>query len=201
VDISARYLELSRLGKIAFVNGAAPAALVRRRGEPLRQPRQPITTLPFDGDDSTIVGFDHLVKKQKESGDTRGWEIYPLEKKSGAPFSDMITIGRTGNNDVVLNDVTISRFHAFFKDKRDMWVVCDAGSKNGTAVDGSDLEARKEAQVNSGQTVRLGDVDVEFYTAGDLYDVLSGDDTIDGGDTGPSGTGGTGGDTETPPTR
>src|SRR5205814_569075 len=38
--------------------------------------------------------------------------VCPVRKTTRA-FPSMITIGRTSNNDVVLNDVGISKFHAF----------------------------------------------------------------------------------------
>ncbi len=100
-------------------------------------------------------------------------EVYALAKKPGAPFADMITVGRTANNDVVLNDVTISRFHAYFKSVDGEWRVCDAGSKNGTTLLGNALEARKEESIKSGQAVAFGDVETTFYTAAELFNVLS----------------------------
>lgn len=99
-------------------------------------------------------------------------EVYPLTKKPGAPFADMITVGRTANNDVVLNDVTISRFHAYFKNMGGSWRVCDAGSKNGSALLGNAMEARKEMEIRSGQKVAFGDVETTFYTADELFGVL-----------------------------
>lgn len=99
-------------------------------------------------------------------------EVYPLAKKPGAPFADMITVGRTANNDVVLNDVTISRFHAYFKNIGGQWKVCDAGSKNGSALLGNTLEARKEMDIRSGQRVAFGDVETTFYTADELFRLL-----------------------------
>jgi hypothetical protein len=112
-------------------------------------------------------------------------EVYPIAKKPGAPFSDMVTVGRTSNNDIVLNDVTVSRFHAYFKcvnkdptkggakQPEQRWIVCDAGSKNGTKLEGSRLDARREAPIESGAVVRFGDVDGTFYTADELFEYLT----------------------------
>jgi DNA ligase (NAD+) len=51
-----------------------------------------------------------------------------------AIFPDRITIGRTSNNDVVINDSSVSRLHAYVRREGDKWVVADAGSKNGTKL-------------------------------------------------------------------
>ncbi len=58
--------------------------------------------------------------------------MFPLAKKPGASFADRITIGRTPNNDVVIDDSSVSRFHAYVRRAGDAWSVADAGSKNGS---------------------------------------------------------------------
>ena len=175
MDIANRYLDLARRGREAFLQGAAPAALFRRRSQPLRSPTRPQATRHFDdflsGDnaETTTIGSPERGLASGPGGDV---EIYPLVKKPGAAFPDMITVGRTANNDVVLADVTVSRFHAFFRERDGAWIVCDAGSKNGTRVDQARLEARKEVPVQAGSRVRVGDVEAAFYPAEDLYDLL-----------------------------
>jgi len=165
VDQGARYLELSRLGRAQFLRSSAPAALVREAG-------------PLDGSDSSpkdedeaettlVSGFDAITRRRSRTA-----AVFPMIKKPGAPFPEMITIGRTANNDVVLNDVTVSRFHAYVKASGDSWMVCDSGSKNGTRLDGDRLDARKETALPPGSHVKFGEVDGVFYTASELYDYL-----------------------------
>ena len=102
----------------------------------------------------------------------RAIEVYPLIKKPGASFADMITIGRTPNNDVVLRDVTVSRFHAYFRQRADKWLMADAGSRNGSALAGVALEARRERDISSGAAVRIGDFELTFFPAAQLFEVL-----------------------------
>ncbi|HTM19098.1 MAG TPA: FHA domain-containing protein [Kofleriaceae bacterium] len=171
MDQSEHYYSLLAMGREAFLREAAPAALVRKRrrpssaGGPARRPGE-------DEESDTMVG--HLeptgVRLLPATG---ALEVYPLIKKRGAPFADMITIGRTANNDVVIDDVTVSRFHAFFRNVNGGWVVADSGSKNGTTIEGQKMEARKERAVQSGAVIKLGDVSTTFHLAASLFDVLT----------------------------
>jgi hypothetical protein len=178
VDQAARYLQLVRQGRDTFLSSAAPAALVRRRDEQtgewtgVGRHRRTATELAMSESDETQVAGQ--APPRWGSGPGGDIEVYPLSKKPGASFPDMITIGRTANNDIVLKDVTISRFHVFFRQRDGGWFVGDAGSKNGTLVDGDALEPRKERVVASGCNVRIGDLELTFYTADQLFELLSG---------------------------
>ena len=167
MEQSDRYFELARQGRETFLRQAAPAALVRRIDEsnamPERHEDEPTSILRIPDDLDLPVGTDAAMM---------GLLVYPLAKKPGAAFSDMITVGRTGNNDVVLNDVTVSRFHAYFKPGKQRWIVSDQGSKNGTKLAGAKLDARKEIALGAGDVVKFGDVEATFYTSAELYDVL-----------------------------
>lgn len=174
VDHAERYFQLTLLGREAFIKSVAPAALVRRRTAPdVRAPDRP----PDRTDIRNTYSEDTLLARIESgpggSGSSTGkFEVYPLLKKPGAPFADMITVGRTANNDVVLKDITVSRFHAFFRQRKKQWILCDAGSKNGTFLRSVPLEPRKEHPLISGDAVRLGDIATTFYTAEELFDVL-----------------------------
>jgi hypothetical protein len=162
VDVTARYLELHRLGRDAFMRDAAAAALVRAQADPMRG-------RPSHDPDETVVA-DEYVRFRADPGEQgHGFDVCPLQKKQGAPFSHMITVGRTANNDVVLDDVTVSRFQAYFRCDHAGWWICDAGSKNGSMLNDARLDARKELAIRSGSRVRFGDVEATFYVAPDLY--------------------------------
>ena len=101
-------------------------------------------------------------------------ELYPLAKKPGASFPDRITIGRTSNNDVVIADPSVSRLHAYVR-QADGWMVADAGSKNGSWLDGVVLEPRRETALPPGAMIRFGDVQLTFHRSEDLFDLMGGD--------------------------
>ena len=171
VDQAAHYRNLAALGRDEFLASAAPAAFVRFRA----------LDLPHASIDQTL-SMDESADEVDETmpigkvtlGDVVHMEIYPLVKKPGASFPDRITIGRTSNNDLVVADASISRLHAYVRRDGKQWLVADGGSKNGSWLKGQSLEARRERALDSRAVLRLGDVDLTFYLANDLYAVLGG---------------------------
>ena len=168
MDAAAHYRHLAQLGRDEFLGAAAPAALVRLRGH---------DTSRGAVDDGTLT-VEHLMVAPNsyadDPSDPDELELFPLVKKAGASFPDRITIGRTSNNDVAFNEVSISRFHAYLRLDKNRYVIADAGSKNGSWLDDLRLEPRKERPLMSKSVIRLGDVELTFYVAADLFAVLGG---------------------------
>src|SRR5207302_10503529 len=67
--------------------------------------------------------------------------VLPLRKVQST-FPSMITVGRTDNNDLVVPDEQVSKFHAFFRLVGERVEISDAGSRNGTFVGGRRIESR-----------------------------------------------------------
>lgn len=65
-----------------------------------------------------------------------------------------ITIGRAGDNTVVVNDPHVSAHHAALERRGSSWVLRDLGSTNGTYVNG--VRATGETVLAIGDTVRFG---------------------------------------------
>lgn len=72
----------------------------------------------------------------------------------------MVNIGRAQDNQVVLNDPTISRHHAWIKPEEEEFLVFDVGSANGTFV--NDEKVEEPRRLKSGDVVRFGDVELIF---------------------------------------
>lgn len=172
VDATAHYRHLAALGRDEFLAASAAAALVRYRPMHAGSAESFEQTLTMDEARETVE--ETLTHGKVELAGQLELEVYPLVKKPGASFPDRITIGRTGNNDIVIPDHSISRFHAYVKKSGDGWLVADAGSKNGSWLRGHALEARRERPLPSRGVLRLGDVDLTFYVARDLYEALGG---------------------------
>ena len=173
VDHTAHYRNLAALGRDEFLASAAPAAFVRFRAKDL--PQDTIDqTLSMDDDVAAAEAEETSPIGKVTLGDVVHMEIYPLLKKAGASFPDRITIGRTSNNDIVVADASISRLHAYVRRDGKQWLVADGGSKNGSWLRGAILEPRRERPLESRAVLRLGDVDLTFYLASDLYAMLGG---------------------------
>jgi phosphoserine phosphatase RsbU/P len=65
----------------------------------------------------------------------------------------VLKIGRNSENDVILNDPSISRFHAEIRPQNGSFYVVDVGSKNGTIVNGERVTERKLVH---GDRIQLG---------------------------------------------
>lgn len=100
--------------------------------------------------------------------------VLPVRKRTdGNAFSLMITIGRAPNNDLVLADRRVSKFHAYFRRVGDGWTVSDANSTNGTRVDDVPVPAERSVTLRSGARVVLGGaVVLEFLEGDDLFERL-----------------------------
>jgi hypothetical protein len=167
VDAAAQYRQLLQLGRKAFLASAAPAALVRYRAA-TDDLEVSATTRSMDQE------LQETLPYRRVSDDDVELEVFPLVKKPGAAFPDRITIGRTTNNDIVINEASISRLHAYVRPGNAGWLLADAGSKNGSTLRGAALEPRKEQPLPSRAQLKLGDVELTFYLAADLYAALGG---------------------------
>ncbi|MEJ7602573.1 MAG: FHA domain-containing protein [Kofleriaceae bacterium] len=168
MDAASHYRTLIALGRDEFLSAAAPAALVRFRDDAGGAGAFDQTmTIDQEISDETLPAGQYSVA-------ALALELYPLAKKPGASFPDRITIGRTTNNDIALADHSVSRLHAYVKQTTAGWVVADAGSKNGSWLGGAPLEVRREKPLQSRNVLRLGDLDLTFYSAADLFAVLGG---------------------------
>jgi hypothetical protein len=75
-----------------------------------------------------------------------------------------VTAGRTPNNDICIDDESVSRFHAVFArdDRTDLWSLVDVGSKNGIKVAGTRLEPQKPRVLEAREELIIGTVPMLF---------------------------------------
>jgi hypothetical protein len=95
--------------------------------------------------------------------------VFPLRGPS-----HIMALGRSAQCDVVIPDESVSRTHAFVKRNDDgRWLIVDAGSSNGTQVNGKSVLVRGSGPptaLTPGCTVRLGAVELTFSTPEALCD-------------------------------
>ncbi len=93
-----------------------------------------------------------LVKHGPNAGST-----YLLE-------GEVIRAGRSPDNEVFLDDITVSRRHAEIRRREDGWYVHDLGSLNGTYVNRERVE---ESKLASGDELQIGKFRLVFFSAGE----------------------------------
>jgi len=120
---------------------------------------------------STEVRLDIDGPARAESTASLSLVVYPV-RRGRHSAGHLITVGRVSENDVVVPDVSISRFHAFVKQGANReWLIHDAGSTNGTTVNGRSVPQQGHgaaAELKSGDDVRLGQVELTFLDAAAL---------------------------------
>src|SRR5262245_57060749 len=108
-----------------------------------------------------LIGEPELEQSQRgESGDTfeskartsvaarpecrtlRPGLLQLAVRKAQAAQAGVITVGRTNDNDIVVPDINVSRLHAIFRVHADRVDIADAGSANGTYVNGKWLQPK-----------------------------------------------------------
>jgi DNA-binding winged helix-turn-helix (wHTH) protein len=73
-------------------------------------------------------------------------------------LQELTTLGRSDSCVVVIVSPTVSRLHARIEIQHDRYVIFDAGSANGTFVNGERIESGR--QLSTGDEIRLGTDDV-----------------------------------------
>jgi hypothetical protein len=78
--------------------------------------------------------------------------------ESGATFAlaEVNLLGRAGDNTVAIDDPTVSSHHARLTFRSGQWILEDLGSRNGTRVNGMDLQGM--LVVTHGDDLQVGEV-------------------------------------------
>lgn len=84
--------------------------------------------------------------------------IAPIAKRTAisSSYAGMVTFGRAPECDIVLRHPGVSKVHAFIRRLGEMWIITDAGSTNGTKVDGAKLTPNVGVELRSGSQIILG---------------------------------------------
>jgi len=124
-------------------------------------PLQTRKTVPFNEGDGT-AHFDYSAQRSDH-------RIVLLEGKASAQAFHLgnlpLRIGREPQNEVVLDDVNASRFHAEIREENGELVVVDLGSTNGVKVNG---ELVPQKALSSHDVIQVGDCLFEFLPPGVL---------------------------------
>ncbi|HYG68768.1 MAG TPA: FHA domain-containing protein [Anaeromyxobacteraceae bacterium] len=116
---------------------------------------------PVRTGETLVAGGQPPIGGSSTTGESLAIE---LAAKDGA-----LSIGRGGGNDVLIDDATLSRVHLLLDRGPDgTWRARDAGSSNGTKVNGQRIGADPVALVD-GSAIEAGAVRLTFYAAEGMW--------------------------------
>lgn len=101
------------------------------------------------------AGLAYLVVQRTHHGGPRSGERLPLRA--------VTSLGRDAGNDVVLNDEAASAKHAIVSFADGEWWIEDAGSTNGTVVNGTKIWQRE--RLHYGDLVQVGRIGLRLEQA------------------------------------
>ena len=101
------------------------------------------------------------------SGLTRGMSVIVVQRgpEIGQRFElsgDRLTVGRSADADIMLDDVTVSRHHAEFVADGDGWALVDMGSLNGSYVNRQSVERHL---LTTGDMIQIGKFRLQYLHA------------------------------------
>lgn len=87
----------------------------------------------------------------------------PFQKELAITQGQRLSVGRTKENDLAIDDPSMSKYHASLAlDAEGNLLVADTGSTNGTFVNGERIAYGKTAMITERDKVRFGLVDASF---------------------------------------
>ena len=103
--------------------------------------------------------------------------VFPLRRvQAPTEDDDLIWIGRSENNDVVIPDASISAVHAFIKrGEENEFLIQDMNSKNGTYLNDDPVPAQGMGTAilfESGARIRLGSVSLTFLEVPEFHNLI-----------------------------
>jgi hypothetical protein len=105
-------------------------------------------------------------------------ELFFVEKaqRTHNAFPMGITLGRVESNDIIIDDASVSRFHAWlqFDERQKTWMLCDAQSKNGTWLDGTTVAQGARVPLHDGAVIKLGQASLRFLMPQTMLQLLRG---------------------------
>jgi pSer/pThr/pTyr-binding forkhead associated (FHA) protein len=128
------------------------------------QDESTLTLTPLEGEDEENVEFPFPEDELE-----RGQALVQVKRgpNAGSTFlleGESSTVGRSTDSVVFLDDITVSRKHATFERRGREWFVKDAGSLNGTYVNGEQVD---ETKLATGDQVQIGRFKLAFFEAGE----------------------------------
>jgi hypothetical protein len=159
--------ELRRVGEVGFRRRYTTPVLIvtgratrGARANASVEVTRPIAVTPVTGRRSAPLALVHRV--------------FPIVKASHAPPGP-VSVGRTSENDVVIPELSISKRHCLFELAADGggMTVADAGSTNGTLLNGDALGGQPPVPLCGGEIITMGRFELRFETPAGFLEYVS----------------------------
>lgn len=128
-------------------------------------------------EDSGSLDLDDADAEKGRAGD-----IISVTKRNDGPFAERIGVGRARNADVCLPLPKVSKYHAYFTldgavpagvEDSKAYCLSDAGSRNGTKLEGEAIAPRESVLIQDGAEVEFGPYRFLFFSADGFEDLVS----------------------------
>lgn len=96
----------------------------------------------------------------RTSAPGRAFVVIRTDTGERIPLADPLTIGRSRDRAVTIDDTRVSRAHARIERLRGGWAVVDEGSANGTTVDGTAVVPNRPHALRPGSVIGVGPVEL-----------------------------------------
>ena len=127
---------------------------------------------PFDATKTMIVGANNTGSSNDPSPQVRrrfrGWLVSFDLEDFGVDFKIMEgrnMIGSKSSNEITVLDQQVSSVHALILCRKDVFLLTDEMSSNGTTVNGRDLSPRDPQELNDGDEIKMGNTSFLFKKA------------------------------------
>lgn len=123
------------------------------------------------------------ASNSEQSGDTylSRFKIKNIAREKKLEFlqNRRLSVGRTGSNNLILDDVSVSKIHAsLVADTEGNLSVADTGSTNGTFINDERIAYGKAVKLVEGDRVKFGSVEVVFERVQDASMLAKTDDDL-----------------------
>lgn len=145
--VAARQLELKIEGTSVHARSVAAEPVLRMSGVEFQDRAWPSSV-------SINVGVFRM-EWRRASGGAKALVIMDgkLQGRRYPVLGAVVTVGRSLDRTIAIDDDRVSRFHAIFRESQGVWTVEDVGSVNGTFVNG---HRTKRSEVHEGDYIRIG---------------------------------------------
>ena len=126
----------------------------------------------FDATKTMIVGTSNTASSNESNPPVRrrlrGWLVSFDLESFGIDFKIMEgrnMIGSKSSNEITVLDQQVSSVHALILCRKDVFLLSDEMSSNGTTVNGQDLNPRDPKELNDGDEIKIGNTTFLFKKA------------------------------------